>query len=141
MVDASGLHSKDPPSLGDHSIRGGLEWETLKFLEKINRRHEGLHLKVQWEVVNQRRQEQGESRIPNRFSVDDPGPPRDDHDDPGDARMLSGETATVELDSGEVVDIPIEYLEIGREVVQAPDPPPEPEPSPGDEDEDPGQTS
>ena len=77
--------------------------------------------------------------------MDDPGPPRDDHDDPGDARiaarMLSGETATVELDSGEVVDIPIEYLEIGREVVQAPDPPPEPEPSPGDEDEDPGQTS
>ncbi|CAK9065586.1 unnamed protein product [Durusdinium trenchii] len=120
----------------DHSIRDGLEWETLKFLEKINRRHEGLHLKVQWDVMNRRRQEQGESRIPNRFSLDDPGPARGDQNDPDDTRMLSGETATVELDSGEVVDIPIEYLEIAREVVQAPDPPPEPEPSPGDEDED-----
>ncbi|CAK9043853.1 Copia protein, partial [Durusdinium trenchii] len=117
----------------DHSIRDGLEWDTLKFLEKINRRHEGLHLKVQWDVVNQRRREQGESRIPNRFSIDDPGPPRDD---PGDERMLSGETATVELDSGQVVDIPIEYLEIAREVIQAPGTSREPEPSPEGDDED-----
>ena len=118
----------------DHSIRDGLEWETLKFLEKINRRHEGLHLKVQWDVVNQRRQEQGEARIPNRFSMDDPGPPRGDpRDDVEDERMLSGETATIQLDSGQVVDVPVEYLEIAQEVVQAPR---EPEPSPDGDDED-----
>ena len=28
----------------DHSIRDGLEWETLHYIEKVNRRHEGLHL-------------------------------------------------------------------------------------------------
>ena len=125
----------------DHSIRDGLEWETLHYIEKVNRRHEGLHLKVQWDVVNQRRQEQGESRIPNRFSPDDPGPPRDGGEDGpdeqgDDGRMLSGDTATIRLDDGNVVEVPVEYVEIAQEVAQAGGSPPEPEPSPGDEDED-----
>ena len=89
----------------DHSIRDGLEWETLNYLEKANRRHEGLHLNVQWEIVNQRRRGQGESRIPNRFSLDDPGPPREDGGSgpEDDDRMLSGDTATIRLDNGDVV--------------------------------------
>ncbi|CAK9052479.1 unnamed protein product, partial [Durusdinium trenchii] len=50
--------------------------------------------------------------------------------------MLSGDTATIRLDDGNVVEVPVEYVEIAQEVAQAGGSPPEPEPSPGDEDED-----
>ena len=50
--------------------------------------------------------------------------------------MLSGDTATIRLDNGEVVEAPIEYVEIAQEVAQTGSLPPEPEPSPGDDGDD-----
>ena len=67
--------------------------------------------------------------------MDDPGPPREDQNEQVEDRMLSGDTATIQLDNGEVVDVPVEYLEIAREVVQTPGPPPEPGPNPGDDED------
>ena len=109
------------------------EWRKLKFIEKINKRHDGLRMKRQWGLVVQAREERGADGLPVRprgatRGEDEPMTSDDDADDRAgeEQPLLSGDTATVELEDGRRVDIPVEYLTPQQESA-------EPEPIPTSE--------
>ncbi|CAK9012402.1 unnamed protein product, partial [Durusdinium trenchii] len=82
-----------------------LEWQSLRYLETVNRWHDGLKLRKRWKKVETI---QGE--------------------------RLSGATAIIILDDGHIVQVPTEYVEqAGLEAPSSPAPMVEPEPTPGDE--------
>ena len=112
------------------------EWSKLKFMEKVNRRHDGLRMKRQWALVVQAKEERGADGLPQRPTAatrgeDEPMSSDDGADDRAGAEqpLLSGDTATVELEDGRRVEIPVEYLEPQQETT-------EPEPIPMSEAED-----
>eukprot|EP00913_Durusdinium_trenchii_P010720 g10058.t1 len=105
-----------------------LEWQSLHYLEEINRWHEGLKLRKRWSKMEAIQAERGE-QPPGYGIVNidvDPG-------EPG----LSGATAVIVLDAGRIVEVPVEYVEPREEsadgVQATTSPVMEPEPSPGED--------
>ena len=117
----AGGHVEDP------SVQR-LEWQSLHYLEEINRWHDGLKLRNRWNKIETIQEERGGQ--PPGFGIAnidvDPG-------EPG----LSGATAVIVLDQGRIVEVPVEYVEprkedpIGEQATTTPMV--EPEPTPGEE--------
>ena len=80
------------------------EWSKLKFMEKVNKRHDGLRMKRQWGLVVQAKEERGADGLPVRprgatRGEDEPMTSDDDADDRAgeEQPLLSGDTATESL--------------------------------------------
>ena len=122
LINAGG-HVEDP------SVQR-VEWQSLSYVEEINRWHDGLRLRKRWDKMNVIQGERGE-QLPGAgiYRMDiDPG-------EPG----LSGDSVVLVLDNGRVVQVPVEYVEPtgseapgeqNAEVSMA-----EPEPSPGEDEQ------
>ena len=94
LINAGG-HVEDP------SVQR-VEWQSLKYVEEVNKWHDGLRLRKRWNKMEVIQAERGD-QLPGAgiYRIDvDPG-------EPG----LSGDSVVLVLDNGRIVQVPVEYVE------------------------------